>query len=148
MVKGGGVVYLQRFEGEDCTGEVSGDMYSDFRLRELIWGVLTVFSAMSSANMTVFRGVDFCTALWLRLMADRVMSCNCRPELESVLDPCVECRGVKKRVKRFGVMGGGFLMRLLVVAEGTGGDELGQSERGSMSPLRAAHGEDMIIANT
>jgi hypothetical protein len=37
MVKGGGVVYLQRFEGDDWTGdEVAGDMYSDFLLRELI----------------------------------------------------------------------------------------------------------------
>ena len=36
MVKGGGVVYLQRFEGDDWAGEVSGDMYSDFLLRELI----------------------------------------------------------------------------------------------------------------
>jgi hypothetical protein len=149
MVNGGGVVYLQRFEGDDWTGEVSGDMYSDFLLRELIWGVLIVFSAMSSAKTTVLRGVDFCAALWLRLMAARVMSCSCRPELDSVLDPCVEGRGVKKRVNRFGVMGGGFLMRLLVVvAEGTGGDELGQSDRGSMSALRVAHGEDISIANT
>jgi hypothetical protein len=37
MANGGGVVYLQRFEGDDWTaGEVSGDMYSDLRLRELI----------------------------------------------------------------------------------------------------------------
>jgi hypothetical protein len=149
MVNGGGVVYLQRFEGEDWTGEVSGDMYSDFRLRELIWGVLTVFSGMSPAKSTVLRGVDFCTALLLRLMAARVMSCSCRPELESVLDPCVEGRGVKNRVNRLGVMGGGFLMRLLVVdAEGIGGDELRQSGRGSMSALRAANGEDMFIADT
>ena len=81
------------------------------------------------------------------MMAARVISCSCRPELERALEPCVEVRGVKKRVNRFGVMGGGFLMRLLVVAEGTGGDELGQSERGSISALRVAHGEDMSIAN-
>jgi hypothetical protein len=72
------------------------------------------------------------------------MSCNCRPELESELDPCVEFRGVKNRVKRFGVMGGGFRMRLLVVAKGAGGDELKQSDRGSAGALRAAHGEDML----
>jgi hypothetical protein len=38
MANGGGVEYLHRFEGEDwrTAGEVSGDMYSDLRLRELI----------------------------------------------------------------------------------------------------------------
>lgn len=102
-----------------------------------------MFFVMSSANITVLRGVEFCTPLLLRLIADRVMSCNCRPELESVDDPCVEGRGVKKRVNRFGVMGGGFRIRLLVDAEGIGGDELKQSDRGSIGALRAAQGEDI-----
>jgi hypothetical protein len=106
---------------------------------------LTTFSVIPSAKFTVLRGVAFCTTLLLRLMAARVMSCNCRPELESELDPCVEFRGVKNRVNRFGVMGGGFLMRLLVVAKGAGGDELKQADRGSTGALRAAHGEDMLL---
>jgi hypothetical protein len=106
---------------------------------------LTTFAVISSAKLTVLRGVAFCTTLLLRLTAARVMSCSCRPELESELDPCVELRGVKNR---FGVMGGGFLMRLLVVAKGAGGDELKQSERGSAGALRAAHGEDMLHWNT
>jgi hypothetical protein len=107
-----------------------------------------VFSTMSSAKTTVLRGVDFWATLLLRLMAARVMSCSCRPELESLDDPCVDVRGVKKRVNRFGVMGGGFLMRPLVVAGGAGGDELGNSDRGSISPLRAAQGEDIFATRT
>jgi hypothetical protein len=55
------------------------------------------------------------------------MSCNWRPDLERCVrdETSLEFRGVKKRVKRLGVMGGGrFGLREQTVAdEGGGGDE-------------------------
>jgi hypothetical protein len=68
---------------------------------------------------------------WLRLMALRVISCSCRPELESDArdDPWLEFRGVKKRVKRLGVIGGGLFC--LRVAEDAGGEEEKSSGVGS-----------------
>lgn len=80
---------------------------------------------------------------WLRLMAARVMSCSCRPELESEArdDPWLELRGVKKRVKRFGVIGGGLFC--LRVAVGAGGEEKKSSGVGSWNATRGAQGEDM-----
>lgn len=57
-------------------------------------------------------------------MADRVMSCSWRPERVALEDPCVEVRGVKKREKRLGVMGAGFLILRLPMAAGGGGGEL------------------------
>lgn len=75
------------------------------------------------------------------------MSCNWRPELERELvldEPCVELRGVKKRVKRFGVMGGGlFGFRLPVIEADAGGDDENISDSGSGSPPWA-QGEDML----
>lgn len=81
---------------------------------------------------------------WLRLMATRVISCSCRPELESEArdDPWLEFRGVKKRVKRFGVIGGG-LFGLRVAAVDAGGDEEKSSGVGSWNATRGAQGEDM-----
>lgn len=67
-------------------------------------------------------------------MAARVMSCNWRPELESAVleDAFLELRGVKKRVKRFGVMGGGRLgFRLPNVAVDMGGGDEKSSGVGS-----------------
>ena len=78
-----------------------------------------------STKFTVFRGVLRVSRL--RLRADRVMSCNWRPDLERCVrdETSLEFRGVKKRVKRLGVMGGGrFGLREQTVAdEGGGGDE-------------------------
>lgn len=143
------MVCLDRFEGDDCAGEVSGDKYNAFRLRELILGVSTLCSGVTSAKLTFLRGVIFCEALWLSclLTAARVISCNWRPDLDSALDPRVEVRGVKKRVRRLGVMGGGFLgFRLPEVVGGIGGGELASSGSGSLrSVLRGAHGEDDIV---
>lgn len=71
------------------------------------------------------------------------MSCSCRPELESEArdEPWVELRGVKKRVKRLGVIGGGlFCLRAPVSA---GGEEEKSSGVGSWSATRGAQGEDM-----
>jgi hypothetical protein len=59
-------------------------------------------------------------------MAARVMSCSWRAELESVVrdETFLEFRGVKKRVNRFGVIGGGrFCFRVPAVAADAGGDE-------------------------
>jgi hypothetical protein len=101
-----------------------------------------------SAKLTVLRGVVRVAAL-LRLMAARVMSCSWRPELESaVLDEtCLEFRGVKKRVKRFGVMGGGRLgFRLPSDAvKAGGGDDAKSSGVGSWRRVRGAHGDDIIF---
>ena len=73
------------------------------------------------------------------------MSCNWRPELESEVreDTFREFCGVKKRVKRLGVMGGGRLgLREPVVA--VGGDDEKTSGVGSRRTLRGAQGDDMI----
>ena len=71
------------------------------------------------------------------------MSCNCRPELDSEAreDPWLELRGVKKRVKRFGVIGGGLFC--LRAAAGAGGEDEKSSGVGSWNATRGAHGEDM-----
>ena len=61
-------------------------------------------------------------------------------------DSFLEFRGVKKRVKRLGVMGGGRLgFRLPEAACGAGGDEEKSSGVGSCSRKRAAHGEEDIL---
>jgi hypothetical protein len=121
-------------------------MYGFFLLPDLDCGVRIVFSM--SAKLTVLRGVVRVAAL-LRLMAARVMSCSWRPELESaVLDEtCLEFRGVKKRVKRFGVMGGGRLgFRLPSDAvKAGGGDDAKSSGVGSWRRVRGAHGDDIIF---
>jgi hypothetical protein len=106
-------------------------MYGFFLLRVLDCGVRISFS--TSAKFTVLRGVVR-VAAWLRLMAARVMSCSWRPELETAVrdEPFLELRGVKKRVKRFGVMGGGRLgFRLASVAGDAGGDDEKSSGAGS-----------------
>jgi hypothetical protein len=75
-----------------------------------------------------------------------VISCSWRPEAETLEDPWTDVRGVKKRVKRLGVIGGGFLGFLLPIVGGAvGGDELGHSEGGSRSPKRAVHGDDIVL---
>jgi hypothetical protein len=74
------------------------------------------------------------------------MSWSWRPELESAVreDTSLECRGVKKRVKRLGVMGGGRLgLRLAIVAADMGGGDENSSGVGSWSLLRVAHGDDI-----
>jgi hypothetical protein len=54
---------------------------------------------------------------------------------------------VKKRVKRFGVMGGGRLsFRLPSVAVDAGGDDAKSSGVGSWSRQRGAHGDDILLA--
>lgn len=87
-------------------------------------------------------------AAWLRLMAARVMSCNWRPEREraTLEEPLLVLRGVKKRVKRFGVMGGGLLgfRAPNVDADAGGGEDEKSSGVGSCSQLRGAHGDDMF----
>ncbi len=61
-------------------------------------------------------------------------------------DSFFEFRGVKKRVKRLGVMGGGRLgLRLPEAACGAGGEEEKSSGVGSCSPERTAHGDDIIL---
>jgi hypothetical protein len=114
-------------------------------LRELDDGVRISFS--TSAKFTVFRGVVR-GALTFWLLADRVMSCNLRLDLvAATLEDCsFVLRGVKKRVKRFGVMGGGRFCFLLPVAVGIGGDDEKMSGVGSCSLLRVAHGEDITLA--
>lgn len=120
-------------------------MYKFFLLRELDCGVRSSFS--TSAKLTVLRGVVR-VAAWLRLMAARVMSCNWRPELEraTLEEPLLELRGVKKRLKRFGVMGGGLLgfRAPNVAVDAGGGDDEKSSGVGSCSQLRGAQGEDMF----
>lgn len=100
-----------------------------------------------SAKFTVFRGVV--RVARLRLSADRVMSCNWRPELvRDVRDETsLECRGVKKRVKRLGVIGGGrFGFREFAVpAEVGGGDEQSSGVGSWMRMLRGAQGDDMLL---
>jgi hypothetical protein len=66
------------------------------------------------------------------LLADRVISCNLRLDRDGTVreDASFVLRGVKKRLNRFGVMGGGrFCFRLPVVA--VGGDEEKNSGVGS-----------------
>jgi hypothetical protein len=60
----------------------------------------------------------------------------------------LEWRGVKKRVKRFGVMGGGrFGFREHAAAADAGGGDEKSSGVGSWSSmLRGAHGEDMSLS--
>jgi hypothetical protein len=121
-------------------------MYGFFLLPDRDCGVRIVFSM--SAKFTVLRGVVRVAAL-LRLMAARVMSCSWRPELESAVrdETSFELRGVKKRVKRFGVMGGGRLgLRLPSDAvKAGGGDDAKSSGVGSWRRLRGAHGDDIMF---
>lgn len=77
------------------------------------------------------------------------MSCNWRPERERCVrdETFLESRGVKKRVKRFGVMGGGrFCFREHAVALGAGGDESMSGVGSWNNMLRGAQGEDMLLA--
>lgn len=77
------------------------------------------------------------------------MSCSWRPDLVRVVrdETSLEFRGVKKRVKRLGVIGGGRLgLREQTVAEdGGGGDEKSSGVGSWSSRLRGAHGEDMFL---
>jgi len=79
------------------------------------------------------------------------MSCNWRPARKRELFEAwedLEFRGVKKRLKRFGVMGGGrFGFRLAVVAAGTGGDDEKTSGVGSRCMLRVVHGDDIFYSH-
>jgi hypothetical protein len=141
------VTKRDRLEGEDGAGEVSGDKYGVFRFLVLALGVSTLFSTMSSAKFTVLRGVVLEDAFLLRLRAARVMSCNWRPEAPRVTedDPCVELRGVKKRVNRLGVMGGAFLGFRVPIDENVGGgDEHGSSGNGFRRAFRPMKGDDML----
>lgn len=102
-----------------------------------------------STKLTVLRGV--LRVARPRFRADLVMSCNWRPERESEVreETSFEFRGVKKRVKRLGVMGGGRLgFREQTVADDAGGGDEKSSGVGSwMSMLREAHGDDMVLKN-
>lgn len=100
-----------------------------------------------STKLTVFRGVLRVSRR--RFRADRVISCSWRPDLVSEVrdETSLEFRGVKKRVKRLGVMGGGrFGFREQAVAEDAGGGDEQSSGVGSWrSRLRGAHGEDIFL---
>ena len=76
-----------------------------------------------------------------------MMSCSWRPERDREAREATsfECRGVKKRVKRLGVMGGGRLgLREHAVADEAGGGDEKSSGVGSWrSMLRGAHGDDI-----
>jgi len=78
-----------------------------------------------------------------------VMSCNWRPELVREVrdDISLECRGVKNRVKRLGVIGGGRfgLREHAVAAEAGGGDEQSSGVGSWMRMLRGAQGDDMAL---
>lgn len=143
------MVYLDRFEGDDRAGELSGDKYGVFRLRLLICGVSTSGSSMVLVKFTVFRGVVLRLVLLQRLIADRVSSCSWRPELPIDLttrDPFFEFLGVKNRVKRLGVIGGGFFgFRPAIVEVGCGGDDEGISDTGPLRPSNASEGENMVL---
>ena len=98
-------------------------------------------------KLTVLRGVV--RVARLRLRAERVMSCNWRPERESEVrdETSLEFRGVKKRVKRLGVMGGGRLgfREHAVAADAGGGDEQSSGVGSWRSRPRGAQGEDMFL---
>jgi hypothetical protein len=139
-------MYRERFEGDEwnCAGELSGERYGFFLLHSLDDGVRTCGASIST-KFTVLGGVVRVAAL--RLMAARVMSWSCRPELEREArdDPWLELRGVKKRVKRLGVIGGGLLC--LREAVGAGGDEEKMSGVGSWNAARGAHGEENMAGS-
>ena len=67
-----------------------------------------------------------------------MISLNCRPDLLNDSDcegPWTEDLGVKNRVNRFGVIGGGFLGFLLPVLDGgPNGDDGGIFDIGSCEP--------------
>ena len=140
------MTYRHRFEGDDCAGELSGERYGVFRFRPLVLGVCT-WSTMTSAKFTVFRGVVLRVALGQRLMAERVISCNWRADLlrETVREESfLEFLGVKNRVKRLGVMGGGFFsLRLPVVKAAGGGDDESISDTAFSGSLRKTDGDDI-----
>lgn len=109
-------------EGDGWIGELSGEGKIFLFLLEPSLGV-TKFSestTLVSEKTTVRLGVAF-----FRFTAFRVMSRNWRPEaVWPVLFLVV--LGVKNLLKRLGVMGGGFLILLLVrlrVGEEGGGDD-------------------------
>ena len=144
---GSGETYRERFEGDEwnCAGELSGERYGFFLLHSLDDGVRTGADSIST-KFTVLRGVVRVAAL--RLLAARVMSWSCRPEREREArdDPWLELRGVKKRVKRLGVIGGGLLC--LRDAVGAGGEEEKMSGVGSWNATRGAHGEEENMAGS
>jgi hypothetical protein len=82
-----------------------------------------------------------------RLIAERVNSCSWRPELPIALardEPDFVFRGVKKRVNRLGVIGGGFFsLRLPVVDMGCGGGDEDTSDGDSWSSAKSSGGEDI-----
>jgi hypothetical protein len=133
----GCVTYFDLFDGELCKGEVSGDRYAVLRFR-LIGGVSNAgLLAVMSTKLTVLRGVVFFAVAFFDLLsADRVISCSWRCDLPSDLAPeeGFVFRGVKNRVNRFGVIGGGFLGFRLPIVDGIGGgDEGGNSDMESSS---------------
>lgn len=90
------------------------------------WSSYVIF-----AKDTVFLGVpNLDGALPFRPL--RVISRNCLPDLPVEAPPPLvleDVRGVKKRVKRLGVIGGGFLGFLLpVLDEGASGDDANGSD--------------------
>jgi hypothetical protein len=146
------VTYLDLFEGDDCRGEVSGERYAVLRFRLVIGGVSkATLSVAMSAKLTVLRGVvAFALAFLDLLRADRVISCNWRCDLPKHRAPeagCFEFRGVKNRVNRFGVIGGGFLgFRLPIVDGNGGGDEGGNSDIESSSRSSKEYAGDDIVS--
>lgn len=96
--------------GDDCGGELVGVGKAFRFLAELRNGDSPTFSLSSmSSNKTDFRGVLFLDAM-LRLTALCVISCSCRADrlVECLLSRLAVDLGEKKRLKRRGVIGGGF----------------------------------------
>ena len=97
-------------QGDDCCGELEG-VGKDFRFLVEVWyGDWSIFSFSStSKNKTDFRGVFFVDPV-LRLIACCVISCNRRADLlvECLLTRLAFDLGEKNRLKRRGVIGGGF----------------------------------------
>jgi len=96
--------------GDDCCGELVGVGKAFRFLAELRNGDWPIFSLSStSANRTDFRGVLFLDPV-LRLTAYCVISCSCRADrlVECLLTRLTVDLGEKNRLKRRGVIGGGF----------------------------------------
>jgi hypothetical protein len=97
-------------QGDDCCGELEGVGKAFRFLAELRDGDWPIFSLSSiSANKIDFRGVLFLDPV-LRLRACCVISCNRRADrlVECLLTRLAIDLGEKNRLKRRGVIGGGF----------------------------------------
>jgi hypothetical protein len=57
MVKAGEAISLERLDGEDWIGELSGERYGILRFLLLDLGVSSCWTARLSTKLTVFRGV-------------------------------------------------------------------------------------------